>query len=148
MVDDVGVSPELTRRILGCAIEVHRTLGPGLLENAYKVCLAHCLKREGFRIETELPIPVRFQGATLDVSYRADIVVEGKVLLELKVVEALQPVHAMQVLTYLRLAAFPVGLLVNFNVAVLMNGVKRLVCTPRKRLVESGTADAVGTTQQ
>ena len=130
MIDDVQVPPELTHRILGCAIEVHRALGPGLLENVYKACLAHCLVAEGLQIATEVCIPVRFRQVELDTTYRADIVVEGKVLLELKVVDVLQPIHAMQVLTYLRLARLPIGLLINFNVATLMKGVKRLIYTP------------------
>jgi GxxExxY protein len=137
MVDDLGVAPELTHRILGCAIEVHRALGPGLLENAYRACLLHCLKREGLQTATETPIPIRFDGVCLDVSYRADIIVERKVLLELKVVDRLQPVHAMQVLTYLRLSGIPVGLLINFNVETLMSGVKRLVCRPRTSVLDA-----------
>ena len=130
MVDDAHVPAQLTHRILGSAIEVHRALGPGLLENAYRTCLVHALASDGLSVVTEAPIPVRFRGVELDASYRADIVVENKVLLELKAVELLQPIHLMQVLTYLRLARFPLGLLINFNVPRLMKGVKRVICTP------------------
>jgi GxxExxY protein len=127
MVQDVEVPAQLTHRILGSAIEVHRALGPGLLENAYRACLVHALKADGLNVAAEVPIPVHFRGVELDSCYRADIVVEGKVLLELKVVSELQPVHVMQVLTYLRLAHLPLGLLINFNVPMLMKGVRRVI---------------------
>lgn len=132
MSDDRDVLPELTGRILGCAIEVHRTLGPGLLETAYRACLLHCLRASGLNAEAEVPIPIQFRGFVVETAYRADIIVNDSVLLELKAVERLLPIHTMQTLTYLQLAKLPVGLLINFNVTVLMNGVKRLVRAKRR----------------
>ena len=126
-----NVLPELTRNILGCAIDVHRELGPGLLESAYRACLLHCLTQAGMEARCEVPVPIRFRGLNVETSYRADIIVEGKALVELKAVDRLLPIHTMQALTYLQLSELPVGLLINFNVPVLMNGVKRLVRNSR-----------------
>jgi GxxExxY protein len=113
--------------VIGCAIEGHRQLGPGLLESIYKVCLANELSARGMPFRTEVPIPVRYKGADLETGYRADIVVDAKVLLELKSVEEVLPVHESQMLTYLRLSRLRVGLLLNFNVPVLKNGIRRFV---------------------
>ena len=121
------VLPELSWKILASAIEVHRALGPGLLENAYKACLAHQLRADGLAVRSEVPIPVEYKGALLDVSYRADLIVENSVLLELKAVEALVPLHTVQLLTYLKLTGLPLGLLINFNVPRLKDGVRRFV---------------------
>lgn len=118
---------ELTGQIIGAAIEVHRALGPGLLESAYHVCLAHELSLRGIPFERETPLPIQYKGVQLDCGYRLDFVVSGKVVVELKAVDALHPVHEAQLLTYLKLTNCKVGLLINFNVPVLKDGVKRMV---------------------
>jgi GxxExxY protein len=118
---------ELSNKIIGCAIEVHRELGPGLLENAYKECLAFELKKEGLNIEVEKPIPLFYREIKIDCGYRADIIVEDTVILELKSVDELNNIHLAQVLTYLRLAECSLGLLINFNVKLLKEGIKRVV---------------------
>ena len=117
----------LTRRIIGAAIEVHRTLGPGLLESTYEACLCWELVDAGLVIERQLPLPVAYKSVTLDCGYRLDPVVERRVLLELKSVERLTPLHDAQLLTYLRLSRIRVGLLLNFNVSVMTDGIRRLV---------------------
>lgn len=118
---------ELTRAIIGVAIEVHRHLGPGLLESAYEECLCRELELQRIVFERQKPLPVEYKGARLDCGYRLDFWVEGRVILELKSVEALAPIHEAQMLTYLKLAGVKVGLLINFNVPVLKDGIKRLV---------------------
>jgi len=118
---------ELSERILGAAIEVHRALGPGLLENVYRECLAHELTLRGLRFEREKRLPVHYKGVHLDCGFRLDFVVEGMVVVELKTVDALLPVHASQLLTYLKLTGCRLGLLVNWNVPVLRDGVRRVV---------------------
>jgi GxxExxY protein len=118
---------ELTHEIIGSAIEVHRHLGPGLLESSYRECLCHelLLRRVGFR--KELRLPLQYKGMKLDCGYRVDVLVEDLVLVELKAIHALAPVHEAQLLTYLRLGGWKVGLLINFNVAVLKDGICRRV---------------------
>jgi GxxExxY protein len=118
---------ELTGRILSAGIEVHRTLGPGLLESAYEQCLCHELELAGIAFERQVPLPVVYKGVRLDCGYDMDVVVEEKVVLELKAVEGLLPIHEAQLLTYLKLGGYRVGLLVNFNMAVLKEGIRRLV---------------------
>ena len=118
---------ELTGKIIGAAIEVHRELGPGLLESAYQVCLARELALRKVPYEQEKSLPVEYKGILLDCGYRLDFVVAGKVIVELKAVDKVHPVHQAQLLTYLKLADCKVGLLINFNVPVLKNGIKRLV---------------------
>jgi len=118
---------ELTGRIIGAAIEVHRALGPGLLESAYQVCLAQELSLQGLIFEREKPLPVEYKGLQLDCGYRLDFIVDGKVVVELKAVDKIHPVHEAQLLTYLKLTGCRVGLLINFNVPVLKNGIKRMV---------------------
>ena len=118
---------ELTEKIIGCAIEVHKVLGPGLLESAYEECLSYELMQNGFRIERQKAVPVIFKEVKLDCGYRIDILVENKVLLELKSVEALAPIHEAQILTYMKFAEIKIGLLINFNVTKLKNGIKRFV---------------------
>jgi GxxExxY protein len=113
---------ELTRQIIGAAIEVHRALGPGLLESAYEECFCRELSLRNLRFRRQVEIPVEYKGVKLDCGYRADIVVEGAVILELKCVDQIAPIHEAQLLTYLRLTKLPVGLLFNFNVAVLKRG--------------------------
>jgi GxxExxY protein len=118
---------QLTDRILACAVDVHRALGPGLLESAYRSCLVHRLRLEGLSVKEEMPIAVEYRGCSLPLAYRADLVVEDTVLLELKAVEALAPIHDVQVLTYLKLLGLRVGLLLNFNVTHLGKGIRRFV---------------------
>jgi GxxExxY protein len=121
------ILPDLTRAILGSAITVHRDLGPGLLEGTYRACLMRQLATDGLAAAHEVSIPMRYQGTPIDQAYRADIIVEKQVLLELKAVEALLPIHQAQVLSYLKHSRLRVGLLINFNVPRLVQGVRRFV---------------------
>ena len=116
--------------MIGALIEVHRTLGPGLLESTYEACLAHELLLRGLRFELQKAIAVRYKGALVECGYRLDVLVEDRIVIELKAVERLLPIHAAQLLTYLKLAALPVGLLVNFNVQILKDGLRRLWLPP------------------
>ena len=118
---------ELTERIIGALIEVHRTLGPGLLESAYQACSAREFSLRQMLFEQEKTLPVEYKGVRVDCGYRLDFIVAEKVIVELKTVESLLPVHEAQLLTYLRLTGCKVGLLVNFNVQVLKRGIKRMV---------------------
>jgi|SRR5450432_1313356 GxxExxY protein len=118
---------QISRRIIGAAIEVHRHLGPGLLGSAYETCLAYELKQLGFRIEQQNPLPVVYKDVKLDCGYRLDIVVEDAIILEVKAIEQLAPIHDAQLLSYLRISGLKVGLLLNFHVRVLKNGLKRIV---------------------
>jgi GxxExxY protein len=117
---------KITEEIIGAAIEVHRTLGPGLLESAYEQCLCFDLVQAGFKIEKQVPLPISYKGVKLDCGYRLDIVVEELIIVELKTVEKLLPIHEAQLLTYLKLTDKKLGLLLNFNVPVLRNGIKRI----------------------
>ena len=119
--------PECTRRILDSAIHVHRTLGPGLLESTYRVCLTHRLRLDGMQVRAEVPIGIEYCGLAIDSAFRADLIVDDAVIVELKAVERLLPLHAAQVYTYLKLARRPIGLLINFNVPRLMTGVRRII---------------------
>ena len=121
------VYQNLTHSIIGAAVEVHKILGPGLLESTYQECLVYELIQKGFYIESQRAVPVIYKEVKLDVGYRMDILVENTVVIELKTVEAFNEVHEAQVLTYMKLANKPVGLLINFNVALLKNGIKRYV---------------------
>jgi len=116
---------EITEKIIGCAIEVHRTLGPGLLESAYEECLSYELVISGLKIQQQVPVPLVYKHIELECAYRMDIVVENKIIIELKSVEILTAVHEAQILTYMKLANKSLGLLINFNVALLKNGLKR-----------------------
>jgi len=118
---------ELTDQIIGALIEVHRTLGPGLLESAYQACAAREFALRGMSFEQKRPLPLEYKGVQVDCGYRLDFIVAGKVVVELKTVESLQPVHEAQLLTYLRLTGCKVGLLVNFNVPFLKHGIKCMV---------------------
>ncbi|PJA77259.1 MAG: GxxExxY protein [Nitrospirae bacterium CG_4_9_14_3_um_filter_53_35] len=118
---------EITEKIIGAAIEVHKTIGPGLLESAYEECLAHEMQLRGLKFDRQVPLPVTYKGVKLECGYRLDFLVEEAVVLELKVVDALQPIHEAQLLTYLKLGGWTVGLLINFNVPVLKSGIKRIV---------------------
>ena len=117
----------LTEKVIGAAIEVHRRLGPGLLESAYEACLCRELELRGLSFERQKPLPLEYKGIGLDCGYRIDIVVENKVILELKCVNAITPVHEAQLMTYLRLSGLKVGLILNFYVPVIKDGIKRLV---------------------
>ncbi|HLK64020.1 MAG TPA: GxxExxY protein [Bryobacteraceae bacterium] len=118
---------ELTRKAIGAAIEVHRHLGPGLLESAYEECLCCELSLLGVRFQRQVSLPVNYKGVLLDCSYRIDVLVENAVILEIKSVEGVLPIHQAQLLTYLRIAEKRVGLIINFNVSVLKDGLKRMV---------------------
>ena len=109
------------------ALQVHRALGPGLLESAYEHCLAHELSRRGVKVQRQLGLPVVYEGERLDAGYRLDLVVDGSVIVEVKSLDGLAPIHDAQVLTYLKLSGLRIGLLINFNVALLKQGIKRLV---------------------
>ncbi len=118
---------ELSRSVIGCAIEVHRTLGPGLLESTYRQCLAYELSYAQIPFQMEVPLPVRYKDVLLDCGYRIDLLVAGDLIVEIKSVETLLPIHQAQILTYMRLAKIPIGLLINFNVTKLQGGIKRFV---------------------
>ncbi|MCX6230554.1 MAG: GxxExxY protein [Bacteroidetes bacterium] len=121
------IENEISEKIIGCAIEVHKSLGPGLLESAYLECMFYELQKAGLKVEKQKPLPLVYKEVKLDVGYRIDLVVEGKVIIELKSVEALNDIHIAQVLTYLKLSGCKLGLLMNFNVLRVVEGVKRLV---------------------
>jgi GxxExxY protein len=118
---------EVSGAVADAAMKVHSALGPGLLESAYETCLIHELRKRGLRVESQVPIAVRYDGEVLDAGYRADLVVEGVVLVELKPVEAVLPIDKAHLLSYLRLSGKEVGLLINFNVEHLKDGIKRVI---------------------
>lgn len=117
----------LSRQVIGCAIEVHKALGPGLLESSYEECLAYELNLRGLSHRRQHPLPIEYKGVRLDCGYRIDVLVEDRLILELKAVERLLPIHEAQLLTYMRIARLPLGLLINFNVPRLRDGIKRFV---------------------
>ena len=121
------VHRDCTEAIIGSAIEVHRALGPGLLESTYEACLCQELQMKGLAVERQVALPIDYKGIRLDCGYRMDVVVEKKVLLELKSIEGTQPIHEAQLLTYMRLSRMRVGLLINFNVYLLPDGITRRV---------------------
>jgi GxxExxY protein len=116
---------QITEKIIGCAIEVHKHLGPGLLESAYEECLVFELQNAGLNLERQKPVPIIYKEIKLDCGYRVDILVENSVIIELKSVDSLNPVHEAQILTYMRFSKKEVGLLINFNVVLLKQGLKR-----------------------
>jgi GxxExxY protein len=118
---------DLTYKIIGAAYKVHSALGPGLLESAYKECLYYVLSKEGIFVEKEKGLPLLFEEVKLDIGYRVDLLVEHKVVIEIKAVEAFTDVHMAQVLTYLKLSGCTIGLLLNFNVADMKKGIKRII---------------------
>ena len=118
---------EVTKPVIGFAIEVHRALGPGLLESAYEECLCYELAQQGLPFARQVPLPVRYKDVKLDCGYRIDLLVDDLVIVELKAIESLSPIHEAQLLTYLKLAGKRVGLLINFNVPVLKEALKRIV---------------------
>ena len=115
----------LTGKIIGCAIEVHRALGPGLLESVYQQALAHELRMQGIAFESEYPLPVKYKNVSLECGYRIDLLVAGEVIIELKAVEEIKGIHKAQILTYMKLANIKTGLLINFNVERLVDGITR-----------------------
>lgn len=117
---------EISNKVIGLAIQVHQSLGPGLLESAYKECLYYKLQQNGFTVEKEKPMPLVFERVKLECGYRIDLLIERKVVIEIKSVEALNDVHFAQILTYMRLGNFKLGLLINFNVSLLKNGIQRI----------------------
>jgi GxxExxY protein len=126
LTDPYGTAP-LTKSIIGCAINVHRAIGPGVLESVYSECLAHELKQHGLSFELEKPVPLIYRGVQLKARFYIDFVVENQVIVELKSVAEVIHIHECQVLTQLKLTELPVGLLINFNVPLLVDGVTRLV---------------------
>src|SRR5947199_7612977 len=118
---------ELTEAVIGAAMEVHRTLGPGLLESTYEMCLCRELVIREIPFERQVPIPVEYKGIKLHCGYRADIIVDSRILVEIKAIDSLLPVHDAQVLTYLKLGDWKIGLLINFNVELLKHGLRRRV---------------------
>ena len=118
---------KLSSRIIGAAIEVHKALGPGLLEPAYEECIYHELSLGGLSLERQKPLAVRYKGINLDCGYRLDVVVEDAIILELKSCEKIEPIHKAQLLTYLKLSGFKLGLLLNFNVTLMREGIVRIV---------------------
>ena len=118
---------ELSNRIIGCALKVHKALGPGLLESTYEQCLCYELSKAGLRFERQKELPVKYEDVMIDCGYRIDILVEGRLILELKSVDTLQRIHEAQLLTYMKLSAVSIGLLINFNSVLLRDGIKRFV---------------------
>jgi GxxExxY protein len=130
----VRITPEvegLAKIVVDAAFAVHTELGPGLLENAYEACLGRELDLRGIKHQRQLPVPLEYKGIRIEIGYRADVVVAGKLLIELKAVDALLPVHSAQVITYLRLKKFPLGLLINFNEVLIEDGIHRILNVPR-----------------
>ncbi|MBZ5520958.1 MAG: GxxExxY protein [Acidobacteriia bacterium] len=121
------IHADLTAKIIGSAIEVHRKLGPGLLESAYEECLCRELNLRGLSFQRQMIVPVVYKGTTLDCGYRLDLLIESTVVVELKCIECFQPVHEAQLLTYMKLLSMPVGFLINFNVRLLKQGLLRKV---------------------
>lgn len=121
------VTEDVGREVVDAAIKVHRALGPGLLESAYRVCLAHELRSRGRIVETEVSLPVVYEGIRLEAGYRMDMVIDGRVVVELKAVDSLLPVHMAQVITYLKLSGLRLGFLMNFHAGLLKDGLHRFV---------------------
>jgi GxxExxY protein len=126
---------DLTPEIIGAAIKIHRTLGPGLLESAYEACLAHELKKLGLRVECQKPVPLVYESVKLECGFRADLVIENRVVVETKCKEAVHPVDEAQLLSHLRLLDIRVGLLINFHLVLLKDGIKRIVNNYEDHLV-------------
>ncbi len=130
--DNLELSTELNAlsyKIIGLAIEVHRQLGPGLLESAYQECLFYEIKKAGLKVEKEIALPILYKEIKLDQGYRIDLLVENQLVIELKTVEAFTPVHFAQILTYLKLGNYPLGLLINYNSTILKSNIKRFINT-------------------
>jgi GxxExxY protein len=127
----------ITEGIIGAAIQVHRTLGPGLLESAYEACLSYELHKRGLVVESQIVLPIFYDGNIIDAGYRIDMLVERQVIVELKAIERLIPVHEAQIISYLKLSGKKIGLLINFNVLTLKDGIKRLVSRDFSLIQES-----------
>ena len=125
---------ELSKAVIGCAIEVHRALGPGLLESTYEICLCHELNLWVIPFERQKPIPVAYKGVKLDCGYRADVIVDRRLLVEIKAIDQTSAIHDAQLLSYLKLSGVSVGLLINFNVRMLKEGVRRKVLGPAEEV--------------
>lgn len=126
--ESIGVRiNSITEKVIGCAIEVHRSIGPGLLESAYEECLCYELSQCGLSFERQVPLPVVYKAIKLDCGYILDIIVEELVILEVKAVERIMPIHEAQLLSYLRMLDKRVGLILNFHMSIMKNGVKRIV---------------------
>jgi len=123
----------LTETVIGCAMRVHSALGPGLLESTYENCLTHEIQKHGLRVERQKAVPLVYDGVRVSCGYRMDLLIDNRVLIEVKSVDRVEPVHIAQVLTYLKLAGVPVGLLINFNVTRLRDGIRRLEVPPCPR---------------
>lgn len=126
---DLGA--RLSQKIIGAGITVHKTLGPGLLESIYEECLAIQMKQDGLVFERQKLIPVFYQGIKLDMTFKADFIVEDKIIIELKAVENILPIHEAQLLTYMKLSGIPLGLIINFNTVLLKDGIKRMALSQR-----------------
>jgi GxxExxY protein len=116
---------EISRHIVDAALKVHKALGPGLLESSYRACLAHELRRRGLRVQEEVPLPIEYEGIRIEVGYRLDLLVEGLVVTELKTVRRIIPIHEAQLLSHLKLGRYRLGLLINFHVKLLRDGIRR-----------------------
>lgn len=125
--DPYNIYNMLSRAIIGAAIEVHKELGPGLLESIYEACLIAELKRRGYRVKNQVPLPLYYKGEKLDKEFRIDLLVEDLIIIEIKAVEELKDIHEVQLVTYLKLADKKLGLLINFNVPLLRNGIRRKI---------------------
>jgi GxxExxY protein len=121
----------LATTAVDAALEVHRQMGPGLLESAYEACFAHELELRGIRFQRQLPVPLNYKGRLVEVGFRADVLIGDKLLIELKAVDELQPIHRAQVITYLKLLNLPLGLLINFNSTLLKHGLRRVLNIPK-----------------
>ncbi|MBZ5523295.1 MAG: GxxExxY protein [Acidobacteriia bacterium] len=118
---------QITGQIIASAMKIHSAIGPGVLESVYRTCLGYELERAGFKVQSELALPVLYQGLRLQSGYRVDLLIENRIVVELKCVDAVLPIHKAQLMTYLRLANMPLGLLLNFNVVHLRDGIKRIL---------------------
>jgi GxxExxY protein len=118
---------EISGKVIDCSIKVHRILGPGLLESTYEVCLSHELRKSGLKVDSQIALPIIYDDIFIEAGYRIDLMVEDSVVIELKSIERILPIHEAQLLTYLKLSKKKLGLLINFNVTLLKNGIKRMV---------------------
>ena len=131
---------ESTRRIIVAAIDIHRVLGPGLLESAYAACLCYELRQLGLPFVRQAPLPLKYKNVSLDCAYRADLIVEGLIIIEVKALDLLAPIHARQLLTYLKILGSPVGLILNFGAKTMREGIRRVV----NRFPDGGVAEPAG----
>jgi len=138
---DLG--PELTRDIIGCAINVHKYFGPGLLENVYEQCLALELVEKGYQVQRQISMPVKYKSHTFENAYRLDLWVDEKVIVEVKATDKIIPVHQAQILSYMRLSKTPLGLLINFNETLLKNGIKRFALSEFDKDVSAVSENSV-----